>query len=121
MAFKAAATDTTSNYYGTKKYLWKVSNDGNAMGVWNYVTTDAIGVIETAGYLTDAAFKSTVKPGDKIQIWVVDTLSDSRPISQDLLNIATYHEVFVVGDVGASATINVTPEIAPFSVEYSLP
>ncbi len=122
MAFKAQATDTTSNYTPSKKYLWRVSNDGNGQGVWRYVTTDAIGVIETAGYFTDTAFKSTVRAGDKIEIFVVGSISDARPITEDLRNdLVTYHEVFVIGDVGASATINVTPEIAPYSVEYSLP
>lgn len=121
MAFKAEATDTTSNYYGSKKYLWMRHFDGNGMKNWVYVTADAIGVVETAGYFTDAGFKGTVQPGDFIDIYHVDTLSDARPISQDLLNIADVNRVMVVGDVGASATINVTPGLYGQSPEYSLP
>lgn len=121
MAFKAAATDTTSNYFGTKKYLWCNVYFGNGNKEWTYVTADAIGTVETAGYLTEAGFKATVKPGDRIRIYQVDTISDSRPISDDLLNIADIHEVMVVGDVGASATINVTPGLFGMSAEYSLP
>jgi len=121
MAFKAAATDTTSNYYGTKKYLWLADYYGNGQREWRYVTTDAIGVVETAGYFTEAGFKATCQPGDKITIYHVDTLSDSRPISQDLLNISDVNEVMIVGDVGASATINVTPGLWNQSAEYSLP
>lgn len=119
MAFKAVAT---SDLGDAKRYLFRTRNTVAGLGEWMYVTTDAIGVIETAGYFTAADFKATCRAGDKICIYVVASISDARSIGEDIRNdLVTYHEVFVIGDTGASATINVTPEIAAYSVEYSLP
>lgn len=119
MAFKAVAT---SGLGDAKKYLFRTENTVAGNGVWRYITTDAIGVIETAGYFTASDFKATCRAGDKIEIFVVASISDDRTIGEDIRNdLVTYHEVFVIGDTGASATINVTPEIAAYSVEYSLP
>jgi hypothetical protein len=119
MAFKAVATTDLGD---AKKYLWLMDYHGNGQKTWGYVTADAIGVIETAGYLTEPGFKATCQAGDKICIWVVASILDSRTVKEDIRNdLVTYHEVFVIGDTGASATINVTPEIAAFSVEYSIP
>jgi hypothetical protein len=119
MAFKAEAT---TDLGPAKKYLFRTENIVAGNGVWRYITADAIGVIETAGYFTDPSFKALCRAGDKIEIFVVGSISDARTIGEDIRNdLVTYHEVFVIGDTGASATINVTPEIAAFSVEYSLP
>lgn len=122
MPFKAEATSTTSNYTPTKKYLWREDNGANGIGTWVYVTTDAPGVVEQAGYFTDAAFKATCHAGDQIRVYQVGSIDDSRPISEDLrTDMVDYNVHFVIGDTGPSATINITPASLVGSVEYSLP
>lgn len=119
MAFKRAAT--SGDYTGHKRYFWLIRDLGQNIRWWGYVTADAPATIEISGYFSDQECLDQMKPGDRISIWQVSAIDDTRAnVVDDLAaGFVDFNETFVVASDGSG--INVSPMAIAGSIEYSLP
>lgn len=119
MAFKRAAT--SGDYTGHKKYFWLIGELNNGVKHWGYVTADAMATIEISAYFSDQECIDNMRPGDRISVWQVSAIDDTRQTIQDDLaaGFVDFNETFVVASDGSG--INVSPTAIAGSIEYSLP
>lgn len=118
MAFKMKSTSATLDF--NKYYFWSIAELGNGIRHYGYVTADAPGVWEVSGYFSDAELEFVLKPGDKISVWQVAAIDDTRNIRDDIAaGFVDFNETFVVASSGSG--INVSPAAIAGSIEYTLP
>jgi hypothetical protein len=119
MAFKRAAT--SGDYTNHKKYFWLIGELNNGVKWWGYVTPDTMATIEISSYFSDQECLDTMKPGDRISVWQVSAIDDTRQTIQlDIgAGFVDFNESFVVASDGAG--INISPTAIAGSIEYSLP
>lgn len=85
MAFKLRATDGSQ-----KRYLFPVSPSGVYPRTWVYVSADAATTVDGSGYITaatgvdHATAINMLAIGDMIWAYQVASISDARPIEDDM-------------------------------------
>ena len=118
MAFKAKSTSGTLDY--NKRYLWEIANLGNGINHWGYVTADTAAAIDIAGYFSGDEQVAVMKPGDRLTVWNVDGIDDTRSIQDDFAaGMNAIWQTVVMSNDGT--TVNVAPLSEAWSLEYSLP
>lgn len=113
MAFKSVST--TGN---GKRYLFLGAYFAQNLKEWIYVTTDAPAVVEVSGYFADAEAQAVMSPGDRLWVYQVAALDDTRSIQDDIgagFSDASLH--FVVASDGAG--VNITPDLLSATVTYT--
>ena len=113
MAFKAAST--TGN---GKRYLFLGSYFAQNLKEWVYVTTDAPTTVEVSGYLDNTEAETLMSPGDRLWVYQVAALDDTRTIQDDIgsgLSDVSLH--IVVASDGSG--INITPDVLSATITYT--
>lgn len=119
MAFKKQSTSTTAvGGPGSKKYFWRSAEFGNGMSEWTYVTPDAPTAVEVSGYFDDAELLANLKVGDRIWVYQVGAIDDTRTVQADIA--AGFADLSLHAVVNAdTAAINVTPDLLTATVTYT--
>jgi hypothetical protein len=76
--------------------------------------------MEISGYFSNEECVSVMNPGDRLTVWSVDAIVDTRSIQDDFfagLN-AIYQTVVTAND---GAGVQVAPMTEKWSLEYTLP
>lgn len=102
----------------SKQYFWLFHEGGQGFKTWYYVTDDVQADVEESGYFNDAV--DEVDVGDRIVVYQVGALSASRSTRDDVAaGLVTISEHIVLLNEGG--VVDISPEIADLSVEYTLP
>lgn len=118
MAFKAKATTLT--FDANKRYFWRIANLGNGINHFGYVTPDAAGAVEISGYFANEECISVMNPGDRLTVWSVDAIVDTRSIQDDFFSgLNAIYETIVLANDGAG--VQIAPLTEDLSLEYTLP
>jgi hypothetical protein len=113
MAFKAVST--TGN---GKRYLFLGAYFAQNLKEWVYVTTDAPTTVEVSGYFADVEAEALMTPGDRLWVYQVAAIDDTRTIQDDIgagLSDVSMH--IVVASDGSG--INVTPDLLSATITYT--
>jgi hypothetical protein len=118
MAFKAKASTLT--FDANKRYFWRIAALGNGVNHWGYVSNDTPAAMEISGYFNDPEIIAVAKPGDRLTVWHVDSISDLRTLQDDFVaGINALLQTLVVANDGAG--VQVAPMTERWSMEYTLP
>jgi hypothetical protein len=118
MAFKAKVTTLT--FDANKRYFWQIANLGNGINHFGYVSADTAAAMEISGYFNDDELEFTMNAGDRITIWTVDAISDTRSLQDDFFSglNAIYQSVVMAND---GSGVQIAPLSEKWSLEYTLP
>ena len=118
MTFKLnAATGSTNRV--NKQYLFPVSDAGYPCRDWVYVSADTVAAVTTSGYIdfsanpTDADHeiaKDMLRVGDRIWIYQVGSIADTRSIEDDIAAGVTDLGLAIVL-VNAGGVVNLSNDV----------
>ena len=117
MAFKGISTDRSLN----KLYLWRSVELGNGLGEYIYVTADANTVVEVSGYFDSddiGEHVETMRPGDRVWVYTVGAIDDTRSISADIAAALVDVSLHVVLQA-SGAGISISSDILVATITYT--
>lgn len=95
MSFKGKATTSGSNL-SNKTYFWVSQQLGAGLQEWIYVTADTVATVDGSNYITEQRFIDVLQTGDRIWVYQVGSIDDTRDILADIAAGVTDYSLHLV-------------------------